>query len=295
VGERPVQTDAEGFSALLQPDRTHLDVARRLVAHGVHRVLANAEGAALGQNLEYVHQARVALRRTRSALRVLGVADVTEEWIARELRWMADCFGAVRDLDVLVTETLPALRKATGGGQDAQWLGLMARAQARRQRQRERLRVTLGSARFARAALRLLQWAAQPAAPTSAHLMHRARRAVERGHRRLTAAAGELARLSPRRRHRLRIMAKRQRYALELMAPLLSGGAPARTVKLLSRLQQLLGEINDAHVAGSILPALTRSNVLMQRARQWSEKVTRRNLPKAQERIDRLTARGIGI
>ncbi|HEX4585108.1 MAG TPA: CHAD domain-containing protein [Burkholderiaceae bacterium] len=294
VGERPAHADAAGFSSLLEPQRTHLEVARRIVGHGVHLVLANAEGAALGEDLEYVHQARVALRRTRSALRVLGVARAADDPIARDLRWMADCFGATRDWDVLVSETLPLLRKATGAT-DASWSALIERAQARRHRQQQRLRATLGSVRFARAALRLLQWAEEPPPPTSTALMQLARRTIERGHQRLTAAARDLAELPPQDRHRLRILAKRQRYALELLAPLLSGGAPARTLKLLSRLQQLLGEINDVHVAVSVLPALTRSREVAQRAQRWSDRVVRRNLPKAQARLERLRKHGSGL
>jgi inorganic triphosphatase YgiF len=293
--EHPAHAEAEGFSALVQPDRTHQEVARRIVRHGVHQVLANAKGAALGEDLEYVHQARVALRRTRSALRVLEVARMADDPIARDLRWMADCFGAVRDWDVLLTQMLPLLRKATADGQQAQWARLMERVQLRRQRQRQRLRATLASARFAQAALQLLRWAEEPAASTTTDLMDRARRAIERGHERLTTARPDLAKLSPQGRHRLRILAKRQRYALELLAPVLPRGAPERTLKLLSRLQQLLGEINDVYVAVSMLPSLTRSRELVQRAERWSDKVVRRNLPKAQVRLERLTRRGSGV
>jgi hypothetical protein len=76
---------------------------------------------------------------------------------------------------------------------------------------------------------------------------------------------------------------------------LLPRGAPGRTLKLLSRLQQLLGEINDVYVAVSMLPSLTRSRELVQRAERWSDKVLRRNLPKAQVRLERLTRRGSGV
>ena len=295
AGQRPLHADAEGFSGLLRPDRTHQDVARRIVGHGVHQVLANVKGAALGEDLEYVHQARVALRRTRSALRVLGVARSEDDPIARDLRWMADCFGAVRDWDVLLTQSLPLLRKATGDGQQAQWDKLMQKAQQRRQRQQLRLRATLGSAAFAQATLRLLRWAEVPPSAAAANLTHQARRAIERGHERLAAAARDLVKLPPQGRHRLRILAKRQRYALELLAPLLDDGAPARTLKQLSRLQQLLGEINDVYVAVSILPSLTRSRELVRRAQRWSDKVVERNLGKAQARFERLIRRGSGV
>jgi CHAD domain-containing protein len=254
----------------------------------VDRVLTNVHGAALGDDPEYVHQARIALRRTRSALRVLGVATSADDPVAQDLRWMADCFGAMRDWDVLLTQTLPSLRRAAEAGDGDQWDRLMARALARRQRQRLRLRAELEGARFARTALRLLRWAEEPAAPTTAPLDQRARRAIERGHERVIAAGRHLPALPPQGRHRLRILAKRQRYALELLAALLPGGAPARTLKALSRLQQLLGEINDVHVAASMLPSLTRSRELVKRAERWSAKIVRRNLPKAQARLQQL-------
>ena len=294
-GVRPAHADAEAFSALLRPDRTHQDAARRIVGYGVHQVLANVTGAALGEDLEYVHQARVALRRTRSALRVLGVARSADDPIARDLRWMADCFGAVRDWDVLLTQSLPLLRKATGDGQQDPWDRLIQKAQQRRRRRQLRLRATLGSAAFAQAALRLLRWAEEPPAAGAAHLTHQARRAIERGHERLASAARDLAKLSPQGRHRLRILAKRQRYALELLTPLLDDGAPTRTLKQLSRLQQLLGEINDVHVAVSMLPSLTRSREVVRRAQRWSDKVVQRNLSKAQARFERLIRRGSGV
>jgi inorganic triphosphatase YgiF len=293
-GAGPIHADPEGFSTLLQPRRTHLAVARRIVGLGVQRVLANAHGASLGNDPEYVHQARVALRRTRSALRVLSVATTADDPIAQDLRWMADCFGAMRDWDVLLTQSLPSLRRAAQAGDEDQWVRLMARALARHQRQRLRLRAVLESARFAHTALRLLRWSEEPAAPTADRLAQWARRAIERGHQRVIAAGRHLPALPPQGRHRLRILAKRQRYALELLAPLLSAGAPARTLKALSRLQQVLGEINDVHVAVSMLPSLTRSRELVKRAERWSEKVVRRNLPRAQARLQQLQRRGSG-
>jgi CHAD domain-containing protein len=294
AGQRPANAGPEGFAALIEARLGHLEAARHIVAHGVHRVLANVHGAAAGDDLEYVHQARVALRRTRSALRVLGVSAALDDPIGRDLRWMADRFAAVRDWDVLLTQTLPSLRGAVRCD-DARWDKLLARARARRQRQQRRLRETLGSARFARAALRLLQWADAPAPPGPAHLVNLAHRAVERGHERLIAAGRDLQELSARGRHRLRILAKRQRYALELLAPVLPAGAPARTLKLLSRLQQTLGEINDVHVTVSMLPSLTRSRELLQEAERWAARVLQHNLPKAAGLLARLQRRGSGL
>ena len=299
AGPHPISAGPDGFAGLLQPQLSSAEAARRVVAHGVYRVLANVQGAAVGEDPEYVHQARVALRRTRSALRVLATATAADDPIARDLRWMADCFGQVRDWDVRLAHSLPALRRAIGSSDraddDAEWNRLLTRAKRRRHGQQERLRATLGSVRFARATLRLLQWAHQPTPGASITLAHLAPRAIERGHRRLIAAGRDLSGLSARGRHRLRILAKRQRYALELLAPVLPEGVAGRTLKLLSRLQQTLGEINDVHMAVLILPSLTRSPELLRRTQRWSARNLRHHVPKAAALVDRLERRGSGL
>jgi inorganic triphosphatase YgiF len=299
AGPHPISAGPDGFAGLLQPQLGSAEAARRVVAHGVYRVLANVQGAAAGEDPEYVHQARVALRRTRSALRVLATATAADDPIARDLRWMADCFGQVRDWDVRLAHSLPALRRAIGSSDraddDAEWDRLLTRAKRRRHGQQERLRATLGSVRFARATLRLLQWAHQPTPGASITLAHLAPRAIERGHRRLIAAGRDLSGLSARGRHRLRILAKRQRYALELLAPVLPEGVAGRTLKLLSRLQQTLGEINDVHMAVLILPSLTRSPELLRRTQRWSARNLRHHVPKAAALVDRLERRGSGL
>jgi CHAD domain-containing protein len=106
------------------------------------------------------------------------------------------------------------------------------------------------------------------------------------------AAGHDLARLSAGGRHRLRILAKRQRYALELLAPLASGEVPARALKMLSRLQQSLGEVNDIQVVLSVLPSLTASRKILDRAESWARRQVRRSLPKAAAQLQRLHQRG---
>ena len=291
VTRQPVPADGEEFSALLQGQANRLDIdpARRIVAHGVQTVLANVQGAALGEDLEYVHQARVALRRARAALRALGAARGPDDAVGRDLRWMTDCFGAVRDWDVLLSHTLPKVFES-GGLQHNELQQLLRRAQARRAREQLRLRSTLGGVRFARTALRLLRWAEEPSAP-GAFSLQRSLHKLQRGYAKLVAAAADLTRLPPPKLHRLRILAKRQRYALELLASSWPVAAPARTLKALSRLQQLLGRINDAQVALSLLPSVTRSNQILRAAERWCDGVVRTTLPKVRQRLKRLAHR----
>jgi len=62
----------------------------------------------LGQDPEYLHQARVAVRRLHAVLGVFeAVFPETCASVVEELRWLMGCLGSARDWDVFVTQTLP--------------------------------------------------------------------------------------------------------------------------------------------------------------------------------------------
>ncbi len=87
----------------LDEDAEVIDVVRREFATSVVRLLRHDAGVRLGDDPEAVHQARVATRRLRSALRTFR--DVLDpDWagsLRDRLRWLADALGAVRDTEVL--------------------------------------------------------------------------------------------------------------------------------------------------------------------------------------------------
>jgi CHAD domain-containing protein len=158
----------------------------------------------------------------------------------------------VRDWDVLQAQTLPALVAAVA----AQPLAAVA-AEARRGDD-ESLRQALASPRYARLALRLLRWASSPAAdgPT---LGSAADRRLRRLHRRLFDSAAFFVALPVGEQHRVRIRAKRLRYALDLFASALPAKPNRRYVGRLARLQDELGALNDVVVAAELAPRLARA------------------------------------
>src|SRR5258706_5927933 len=81
----------------------------------IAQIRANASGAALGRNHEYLHQLRVGIRRLRSTLRAFSklVRRQRARQFDREFRALLRSMGAVRDWDAfLQTQLPPALRKA---------------------------------------------------------------------------------------------------------------------------------------------------------------------------------------
>jgi triphosphatase len=236
---------ASGFRAALPRNATTASALRAVVAHGTHVLLANVDGLLHGAEAEFVHQARVALRRMRSAARLLDRRgrDLPEA-LREEMRWFASLCGVARDLDVLLEETLPALE-----GDGAVRMAAVERSmRGKRTRAYRDLRAAAAGPRFARLALGLLRWSRTPA-PKAPAFATVAPRRLERLRRRLLDSAAFFTALEAEQRHAVRIRAKRLRYALELAADGLPAAATAAWTTRLEALQDLLGAANDAAVA----------------------------------------------
>lgn len=222
----------------------------------------NRCGVAEGEDIEYVHQARVAIRRLRSALRLLA-AEVPEDAFAAlsgELRWLGAKLGGARDWDVFAMETLPPLLQAHPAS--AELVLLRAAAERLRSRHRAAARKALQSARGSRLLQALADWVAAegwrpqasrrmdaPAAPLAARLLSRRHQALKKRGR-------HLVKLPPLERHAARIAAKKLRYAAEFFLPLFPAASAKPFIKSLSALQDSLGLLNDTVVTGHLLQEL---------------------------------------
>ena len=193
-------------------------------------------GVRLGGDPEELHKQRVATRRARSLLRSTRaqLADPDRaERIRDELRWLADLLGEVRDRDVLIAylvEELGAIDEAAAFG------AILELLDAEREDARKELLAALDSSRYRE----LLAELERPPA-------------LRDGERLVTAAAGEYERLrkavkglgndpKDEELHRVRIRAKRARYAAEAIGE-------SRFVARAKDLQDILGEHQDAVVA----------------------------------------------
>jgi inorganic triphosphatase YgiF len=228
----------------------------------LRQVSANQPVAVRGDDPEGVHQMRVGLRRLRSALRLfrrqLPVHET--EALAPELRWLGRLLGAARDLDVFLEELLGPVTK--NRPRDRGLAALREAAEKARREAYTALRRELASQRHTVLVLRLGRLVdggafrgraagelARPARPLARRLL---RRRAERV-RQLGARFDEL---SPPQLHRLRIRAKRLRYAIELLAPLFPGAAPERAARRLADLQDALGHLNDQATAEQLVARL---------------------------------------
>jgi len=253
-------------------DDAGLERAFRAVVFGcVRQLQGNEPGVIGGTDPEYLHQARVALRRLRSAFAVFDAAFPRTAYAALidELRWLGGCLGPARDWDVFVLSTLPALLRAFP---DDAGLAMLARHATQLREQTGAIaRQALSSTRHARMLLALSAlfvhrpWEALDDAGSLAARSMEIRQFVAqvlaRRHRKVVKRARRHADLDHAGLHALRIEVKKLRYAAEFAAGLYERKAVRAYVDALARLQEVLGGLNDAATVERLCHALRAAAV----------------------------------
>ena len=244
----------------LPPAPTVGELAFVVLRRNCAAMLAHEPGTRLGEDPEELHDMRVATRRMRAALAMFAdTLPARSRHVRSELGWLADALGAVRDLDV----QLERVGQWSGevSEQDRGALGDLSRLLShQRGEARSRLLAALESSRYERLVAsfsamlrqgpsRRLPAARAPAVVVVPDLVRMRHRAVTKAAKqaRRSGAADDF--------HRLRIRAKRLRYALEFVAEVYRGQT-TKYVRTLVRLQDLLGLMQDARVAAERLHAL---------------------------------------
>lgn len=221
------------------------------IGRSVEQLVAELPRARAGEDPEGVHQARVATRRLRSDLRTFAPL-LDDEWRTEtraELKWLADALGAVRDNDVLAMRLEAALPEAGIDPDDA--APLMRVLQDQGGAARHVLVGAIDDARTASLVSELRHRAEDP--PTTLQALGRAERRlrplVRRPWRKLVRTVDGLGKEPPMvELHRVRLMAKRTRYAAEAVEPVFGRDA-RRFVNAVKGVQDVLGDMNDAEVA----------------------------------------------
>lgn len=267
----------------LRRDMTLEDAYRRIGLNCLRQIRANQAGAQR-RSIESLHQMRVGLRRLRAALDLFDNLVTLPARKREGLDALAQQLGATRDWDVLATSTL-ARFDAEGAA-----AGQIAPLQAAAQERSARSHTALGAALEAPVHEQLLtevedwfeqrRWRDEPdfdagalqqkatrgAVPLLAHAQRRLRKrakglGLEREPQAQAAAddtelAGTSNADAAHARHRVRIAAKKARYAAEFFQSVLPGRKTKRYIASLSSLQDRLGELNDLAVAEGLLAQL---------------------------------------
>jgi CHAD domain-containing protein len=239
--------------AQLDEDATVAEVVRRELASSVVRLLRHDAGVRLGEDPEAVHQARVATRRVRSALRTFRHV-IEPDW-GRSLRdrskGVADALGAVRDTEVL-RDRLRSRESSLPEGDRTGLDELVAMLEVTRDEAREQLLAAIREPTYVALLDELVEAAREPRvleAAAGAPAVSELPSALERPWRHLEDAVDKAREdASDASLHAVRIRAKRARYAAEAVSPVFGKRAEA-FADAAADLQDALGEHQDSVVA----------------------------------------------
>ncbi|MGZ5091687.1 MAG: CYTH and CHAD domain-containing protein [Burkholderiales bacterium] len=245
----------KAFMPALDASMTVSDAFAAIGWSALKHLQANEQGVLDGADPEFLHQMRVAVRRLRSALSAFAGAlpPAARMPIAVDLKWLGGVLGPARDWDVFVTETLPLIR---GQFEERPALDRLAEQSARLQvRAQQRAHRAVRSRRYQRVLIGLASslaaqgWREHPDSDAAALLAPAriyAQSELERRYEQVRKRGRNLGALSPEELHELRIAIKKLRYSVDFFAALFNPDALKRFRSRLSRLQDVLGTLNDA-------------------------------------------------
>ena len=275
AGGRPRDRDVK-----VAPEADLAEAGRTILRRHFKQLRSTEQGVRKG-DVESVHDMRVAIRRIRAVLEVLG-GTAYDPALARSLRrglkQLAASLGSVRDVEVWM-QNVDAYASGLDAGERSGLVPLQQALRARREANRAAMLGELGGKRTRRLLEEVERLVSTPGAGVLAQA-----EGLPGMPRRVRDAAGSAlwARLEAVQAfgpvmphapvpvmHELRIACKRLRYTLELFAGALGDEAKALRNEIVAA-QENLGMLNDADVAIPLLDGLCRhdaANAALQRYR----------------------------
>lgn len=246
----------------VRPDDAMSEAGRKVLLTHFTRMLANEAGTRLGEDIEALHDMRVATRRMRAAYRVFA-AHFDEKTMApfnKGLQRTGRMLGAVRDLDVLL-EKARAYQAGLPAEDGPVLAPLLADWATRREVARRQMLEYLDGPAYRQFVAGFNRFLTTPGAgalpitagePAPYQVRHVAPRLIFTRYEAVRAYEPILDGAPITTYHRLRIDFKRLRYALEFFRGVLGPETPdlLRTVVVM---QDLLGALQDAYVAAALI------------------------------------------
>lgn len=248
---RPVK----GFSSPVTGKMSPVDAFRAIALCCLGQLQRNEAGAVHGSDPEYVHQARVAIRRLRSAFRLFAPVLGADFIAVYSPRWreVATALGGARDWDVFLSETMPPLEEVFDG--HAGLAQLRCYGEAARDRAQSAARAALTREEYSRLLLAFgaALFRVEPPTIEGEASQRKLRKFVQTSLQKRAATIEKLmnvdVKMDAEHRHLLRIAFKKLRYAIEFFAPLLPKKSLAAYQGSLTTIQDLLGVLNDQATA----------------------------------------------
>jgi CHAD domain-containing protein len=240
----------------LQPS-LRTDVALKRI-HGelLQRIRQNDDGVREGRDGDYLHDFRVAVRRTRTGLRQLERVYPRRlaDHFADDFKWLSKSTGTARDIEVYLA-SFERFRVDLGAA-IVDDLGPLVDSLRRHQGiERTRCAEAIESDRYATLIRDWRDFLRRPtennveATDAGRPVNEVAAERIEAAFRRVVRRGSGLQEQSPADSfHRLRLDCKKLRYLLEFFSVVFPGDAGSQAIVALKRTQDALGAINDLRV-----------------------------------------------
>jgi inorganic triphosphatase YgiF len=237
---------------------------------------------------EGIHQLRVGVRRLRALVTVFKkiLSEEAYAFLRAELAWLQGALGPAREWDVFVLEALAPLRRRLPDDPDLAALG--EAADARGQLANQSARAALLASRYTDLLLRFELWldsggwafrAGGSQAPNR-RVGRFAADVLDRRANKLHKLTRKWKTLPEAELHRVRILTKKLRYTAEFFQALYPRKMVRSQLRVIARIQDTLGSLNDAVVIDALLADL--DGAVTERAvaivRGWQAACIERNL-----------------
>ena len=209
------------------------------------------------EDIEYLHQLRIALRRLRAAVGLGKSLGIPRPAWTQPLVEIMRGLNPARDWDVFLHETLPSVQAVLGDtpvGEE-----LLNRARQATLQARQAAQVLIASPAFTGLVLDIGETLHHPHGD-SIGADDWAACLLDDRWKKLRGLCRKLSGLGPGGRHEARIAAKKLRYAADALAGMY-GKRGKCFIKRLAELQDSLGSVNDAYVATQLLDDLRHKNM----------------------------------
>lgn len=263
---------------LLNRSSRETEALQSIVANCLQHLLPNASSIARQQySTEHVHQARVAIRRLRTALKSFAAwSEATQPHWKTELTTIFQALGGTRDIDALNEDLLPQLIEA---GYPLDHLAPSTEA------------ITDVCALFQRAEttqlwLELILFTEQELdSPSKSKLKKHALKVIQALHHKICAHAEHFSQLEDEEKHRIRKQVKQLRYSIEFVASLLDAKALKIYLKKLKAVQESLGHYNDLVVAEALFQQAPEPEAAYSFATGWIAAEKKRMLKLVEQQL----------
>lgn len=249
-----------------------LESFERICLECLNHLQMNDVGILLDEDDEYIHQARVAMRRIRSAIKLFSPClpiPFVNQW-STTWRDLANELGDARNWDVFLHESLPLIQEAFPKHSDIEALEKYTISQ--RELAHKKVVAIFGGRVYS---VKLISFAeAVMSLPNHPHIKNRqkmiveshnspepikeedtqqfATRILKRRHQRFMKEV-LLPNRSLEQNHQLRLDLKKLRYAFDFFIELYPKKRISQYLKSLTRTQELLGQMNDLATAEILL------------------------------------------